>query len=104
MKELMSKCEMVFPKEDMVRFSVFEDGNLCVDVHGMSCIEAQRFIKNVIAMMRGEFSVYVIHGYNRGVAIKQMLRRVRLSARDYNVSAIVWNPGMTKLESVAATA
>ena len=95
--DLLKKFEFLFPKDDLKRLSVV-NGELYVDVHGMTCPEAQRFLRNVIALMKGDFSMYVIHGYNRGCAIKAMLMRTQLSVRTYRIGHIDWNPGMTKLE------
>lgn len=101
MDEMIKKFEFLFPKDDLKRFSIV-NGELYVDVHGMTCLEAQKFLKNVIALMKGDFCMYVIHGYNRGCAIKEMLQNTKLSTRNYQIWHISWNPGMTKLEYVAA--
>lgn len=96
---IIRKFETVFPKEDMGRIAASKDGDLYVDVHGMTCLEAQKFVKNIIAFMRDGYSIYVIHGYNRGHAIKEMLRNTPLSAREYRVHSVGWNPGMTSIRS-----
>ncbi len=96
MSERIRKFEFVFSKDDLQRFSIV-DGELYVDVHGMTCPKAQRFLKNIIALLRGNVSMYVIHGYTRGCAIKEMLRKTTLSTRDYQVRHVDWNPGMTRL-------
>lgn len=97
MSEQAKKFEFVFSGDDMRRFSVV-DGDLYVDVHGLTCPKAQRLIKNTIALLRSEsVIIYVIHGYNHGHAIKEMLRNTRLSRRNYQAQYVDWNPGMTKL-------
>lgn len=97
MSEQVKKFEFVFSNDDMQRFSVVDE-ELYVDVHGLSCLKAQRLLKNAIALLRGNaVIIYVIHGYNNGIAIKQMLRNTQLSRRDYQTQHVDWNPGMTKL-------
>ena len=60
------------------------------------CLD-KSFLKNIIALLKGSVSMYIIHGYNHGCAIKEMLRNTRLSSRNYQVLHVDWNPGMTKL-------
>ena len=96
MSEQVKKFEFVFSRDDIQRFSVV-DGELYVDVHGLTCPKAQRLLKNTIALLRGDITIYVIHGYNHGHAIKEMLRNTKLSRRNYQTQHVDWNPGMTKL-------
>ena len=46
---------------------------ITADVHGMKCYEARRFINNIINIVHTTFQLVIIHGYNRGTAIKEML-------------------------------
>lgn len=46
---------------------------MIVDVHGMKCPQAKRFINNIINVVRIVFRLIIIHGYNHGTAIKEML-------------------------------
>lgn len=96
MSEQVRKFEFVFSKDDMQRFDIM-DGELYVDVHGLSCPRARRLLKNTIALLRGNITIYVIHGYNHGHAIKEMLRNTQLSRRTYRVQYVDWNPGITRL-------
>lgn len=96
MSDQVKKFEFVFSKDDLARFRVV-DGELYIDVHGMTCPMAQRFLKNTIALLKGSVNIYVIHGYNRGCAIKEMLRNTPLSHRQYQVQHVNWNPGITRL-------
>ena len=74
---VVSRFKMVFTKEELNRITI--KNNFCnklkitADVHGMKCYEAQRFISNIINLVRATFQLIVIHGYNRGTAIKDML-------------------------------
>lgn len=78
----ISRLEMVFTHEELNRISVQErqigKARIVADVHGMTCREARRFINNIINLVRISFQLIVIHGYNRGTAIKDML------ANDFN--------------------
>lgn len=48
--------------------------SVVVDVHGMTCSQAKRFINNLINVARCPFILTVIHGYNHGTAILRMVR------------------------------
>lgn len=96
MSDQIKKFEFVFSKDDLQRFNVV-DGELYIDVHGMTCPVAQRFLKNTLALLKGAMNIYVIHGYNHGCAIKEMLRNTPLSYRQYQVQHVDWNPGMSRL-------
>lgn len=96
MGEQLRRCEMVFSKDEMERFHV-EEGLVMVDVHGMNCRQAKRFLKNVIALFNGKLIMEVIHGYNNGHAIKDMIRHDQISDRIIRTEPVDWNPGMTRL-------
>ena len=74
---------------------------IIVDVHGMKCFEVRRFINNIISIVNSDFKLDIIHGYNHGTAIKDML------ANNYNNSHISgrhqdsYNQGITHM-SIAA--
>ena len=59
----------------MSRISLKSKDGICmiVDVHGMKCFQSKRFINNIINVVRIFFQLIIIHGYNHGTAIKDML-------------------------------
>lgn len=68
---------LIFTKEELNRITVtqnqFNELEIVVDVHGMKCSYAKRFINNLINVTRRAFTLTIIHGYNHGTAIKDML-------------------------------
>jgi len=74
---VISKMKLVFTENELNRISVQESPQgvirITADVHGMKCCEARRFINNIINIVRMAFQLIVIHGYNHGTAIKDML-------------------------------
>ena len=76
--QVIAKLSMIFTKEDMERVhaSVGQNGEeiIFADVHGFHAGRARRFLKNIIAMMRKAFELVVIHGFNNGTVLKDMIR------------------------------
>ncbi len=76
--QMMQKMTFVMFGDDLwrVKISHEEDGTpiVCVDLHQMSCKEARRALNNIIALYKFEFKLDVIHGYNHGTAIRDMIR------------------------------
>lgn len=72
---IFARLGMIFSQDDIARISIKDDGKLqvTVDVHGMKCVQAKRFINNIINSIREAFRLVIIHGYNHGTAIKDML-------------------------------
>ncbi len=96
---VMMRMKMVFTAKDVERTKVVEKGGkvseIIVDVHGMLKAEAQKFLHNLIALIRGTYKLTVIHGFNRGTAIKQMLRETKISDRVTELQGVGCNPGVT---------
>ena len=63
--------------EYLRRVRVFDNENdemvIKVDLHGMCRESAQKALSNIIAIIRSPFILDVIHGYNGGTVIKQMI-------------------------------
>lgn len=99
---LESKMAMIFTQEDINRVSIRENGNnqeVAVDLHGFSVKEAEMFVDNVIALDPGAFRMDLIHGYNHGTAIKEMVNTPGMlrSRRIRERKSPAWNPGLTTL-------
>lgn len=99
-KRIVDRFSYVFTKDEMERISC-EDKNgvlsMTVDVHGMAALEAKRFIKNIIALIRVAFRLIVIHGYHRGTAILQMLHTDFSDPKLISIDAVNGNEGRTLL-------
>lgn len=74
---ITEKFKLIFTSEDFGRITFSETTSgerlITVDTHGMKCSQARRFINNVINLVHAAFHLVVIHGYNHGTAIKDML-------------------------------
>ena len=74
---IISKLRMILTKDELRRIAVQSEQNgtisITADVHGMKCFEAKRFINNIINIVHITFQLVIIHGYNHGTAIKEML-------------------------------
>ena len=74
---VISRLRMVLTNDELNRITVKEKATgkirITADVHGMKCYEARRFINNIINIVRTAFQLVIIHGYNYGTAIKEML-------------------------------
>lgn len=72
-----SRLRMIFTKEEISRLTISEIDEckirITADVHDMKCSQARRFINNIINTVRVAFQLIIIHGYNHGTAIKDML-------------------------------
>ena len=72
-----NRLRMVFTQEEINRLTISEIDErkirITADVHGMKCYQARRFINNIINTVRVAFQLIIIHGYNHGTAIKDML-------------------------------
>ncbi len=80
------RLHLIMSDDEFNRLTIteFDDGSVqvIVDVHGMKCYQARRFINNIINIAHCELQLVVIHGYNHGTAIKDML------AFDFNNSHV----------------
>ena len=81
MKENMERFKMLLSNNEMSRVSVSADEGFYVDLHGMSCQQASRFLRNLIALVKTACEMTVIHGYNHGQALKDLVRKGGLSTR-----------------------
>lgn len=101
-EEIMERMSFVLAGEYLEKVRVHERANneivVQVDVHGMSANVARRTLTNIIAILREPFTLDVIHGFNRGVAIKNIIRTDLASNKIKWASSPNWNPGETFLQ------
>lgn len=96
-----AKMKMIFTKEEIARITEKIQGDvhmLTVDVHGLKVKEAKRFLNNLIAVNSEAYDIRVIHGYNHGTAIKEMVRTELESTRLLEKKSVRHNPGQTILK------
>lgn len=99
--KLINRFKMIFTNSEIERISFdMKDENIetiKVDVHGLKCASAKRFINNIINLIMDAFKLIVIHGFNHGTAIRDMLRGNFFNHKVENLFCIVENDGVTYL-------
>nr|WP_288732068.1 hypothetical protein [uncultured Anaerobutyricum sp.] len=99
--KLINRFKMIFTNSEIERISFdMKDENIetiKVDVHGLKCASAKRFINNIINLIMDAFKLIVIHGFNHGTAIRDMLRGNFFNHKVENFFCIVENDGVTYL-------
>ena len=94
-----TKLTMIFSQKDVSRLEITEVNpehlKITVDVHGMRCSEARRFINNIICIVNMDCQLVIIHGYNHGTAIKEMLLHNFNNKHIYERSRDSKNQGIT---------
>ncbi len=77
MNDAKNRILFVTPKGDSKRLKFKECDNevlnVTVDVHGMKCWEARKFLNNILNIAKSRIEISVIHGYNHGTDIKDMI-------------------------------
>ena len=72
------KMDFIFPGEEIKRVHITaassDSISISLDVHGMQCWQAERSIHNLINISTCPLTLTVIHGYNRGTVIMDMVR------------------------------
>ena len=96
-------AETIFTREDVIRIKEHISNNkemISVDLHGLTVAKAKRLLSNIIALDKDGKDILIIHGYNHGTAIKDMvndeklLNNPRISKRETSI----YNLGQTKLK------
>lgn len=90
------RLELVLKKEQLSRIR-FEQAELTVDLHGMCQSECRWLVRTMIAIIFTDFQLNLIHGYNHGTKLKEMLLATNLSDRVTDMYCDPWNPGMTHM-------
>lgn len=98
---LSEKFAAIYPGDELNRIQVLQRNNgiilVVVDVHGMKSWQAERFINNLINIARCPFVMSVIHGYNHGTAILDMVRTKLTNRHIVNRYTDNYNRGITYL-------
>ena len=101
-----ARMKKVFTEEELQRI-VFKPGGIdcitgkkmlpscSVDVHRMGKEKAERFVRNVIAIIQYPFRLTVVHGYNGGTEMLKMFRTRFEDTRINGYLSLLWNPGVT---------
>ena len=100
MPSLIEGMRRLYPVEDVRRLAYTQSPGgdvVSVDVHGMKCWQAKQFINKIINLSNHPFHLTVIHGYNHGTAIKDMVRNHLDNKRIMDRAADQFNLGITYL-------
>lgn len=96
-----NRLRIVFTDEEISRLTISEFDErrirIVADVHDMKCNQARRFINNIINTVRVAFQLIVIHGYNHGTAIKDMLAQNFSNTHITEKLADPYNQGVTHM-------
>ena len=100
---LVSRYETVFAKPVLERIRIItspsgEVVKVSVDVHGLTCREARRFISNVVNISGGFCVIEIIHGYRHGTRLKDMLQNRFSNPHISQIATDFTNPGVTCLQ------
>lgn len=98
---ITNRLGIIFSNEELNRLTVIETNNkslsITVDVHGMKCSQAKRFINNIINIIHVAFQLVIIHGYNHGTAIKNMLAQNFFNKHIESQYEDLYNQGITHM-------
>lgn len=93
--------DLIFTKEELGRIDSTGD-EISVDVHGLDRAHCKKFLRNVINLNRKAVSIKVIHGYNNGTRLRDMIRFDNvISHRIVGYTTSKKNDGITYLQIAA---
>ena len=102
MKLDVTKINFLFKKEWIDRIVTNEEENkITIDLHYLSCKDAEKLVKDTIALTSGSYIMEVIHGFNGGTALKQTMYNHTISNRITKRTSPAWNPGITEFAIAA---
>jgi DNA-nicking Smr family endonuclease len=73
-------------------------GILELDVHEMNCFQAKVYIDSRLKQAKNDiYAIRIIHGYNRGTALREMIRKEYKKNPKVKRIELSLNPGITDL-------
>lgn len=101
---VLKKMQLVFKKEDLARItpSKSKENQLIVDLHGLGTKDSLVLLNNIININRDACDIKVIHGYNHGTALKDMINGRFVNTRILDRVMSESNPGVTMIRCAAA--
>lgn len=99
---LMNRLSLVLTKEEMNRVKIKKNDKtnidkLVVDLHQLGTKKAMILINNIINLNREECEIEAIHGYNHGIALKDMINQRFYNPRITEKKSVAKNLGITIL-------
>ena len=75
-----------------------QSGRVTLDIHGMTCAQAQAAINAVLRRCGGSvYRLEVVHGYHGGTQLRDMVRRTYIKHPKVKRLELSLNPGVTEL-------
>lgn len=93
----MMRYRMIFTNEEISRITKLDEYAYEVDLHGECRADAKRFLNNLINVTRHPFVLSVVHGYNHGTVLQEMVRSDFDNPRVVSMNAVPFNQGETVL-------
>lgn len=98
----MMMFKMVLRCEDLRRINIIDNEEIAVDLHGLGTKDSLVLMNNIINLNRNQCSIEVIHGFNHGTALKDMINGRFYNRRVVSMKPAPNNPGVTVLECASA--
>ncbi len=102
MSSVMDTIHTLYSGDDLHRFtysSITGHTKVLVDIHGMTCCAAKRYINNIInivsTLSQNTCHMTIIHGYNHGTVLQQMVRNALVNKHITERIIDDKNPGIT---------
>lgn len=70
----IARMQQIFTQKELDRIREAQNRVIRIDLHGMSCSKARRFLNNVINVIQESRTLQIIHGCNHGTALQKMVR------------------------------
>lgn len=101
-EQIYNRMTFVLSKEELDRVRVFQDVDgivvLQIDLHLMNRFSVRKLIDKTITMIRCPFRLDLIHGFNRGQVLKNLIEYEYENDRVVDIYTPSYNPGETVLE------
>lgn len=94
--------KMILKKDDIARVGINGENSFSVDLHGLGTKDSMVLVNNLINLNRNACKITIIHGFNHGTALKEMINGRFENKRIANRNSVANNPGITILDCVAA--
>ena len=99
-KMIYTRLNIVLKKEDMDRIKISNE-DIVVDLHSLGTKDAMILVNNIINLTRQECNIKVIHGYNHGTDMKDMINSRFKNPRIKERKGVKQNLGVTILSCTA---
>ena len=70
----IASMKLFFIRKELDRICEAKNRIIRIDLHGMSCSDARRFLNNVINVLQESGILQIIHGCNQGTVLQNMIR------------------------------